>query len=92
MKLEVKTYKGMTLGQYMSCEVDGLKFRFTISDYQSIGGYANIIIIDEQTHERFLSYGHITVHGHTFISYWRREYSDNRDNYICTTDLIVKVI
>lgn len=87
-----KTFTGMTIGQYMKVEVDGLIFRFTIADYRSYAGYANIIIIDEQTQERFLSYGKIEIHNHTFISYWRKEYSDNRDNYICTTDLIVDVI
>lgn len=63
------------------------KFRVTVERYESIGGFAEVLVTDLLTHERYQSTGQIQIRGHTIITKWGREYDSVRDNYLCTRDL-----
>ena len=71
---------------------DGEKFRICIETFESFGEYAHVLIEDIATGERYQSDGNIQIRGHTFITKWKTEYDQYRDNYRSTHDLEVFVL
>lgn len=79
-------------GSILDKVIDGVQYSFCIQNFRNNSGYASIMIHDKTNDERYQSYGCIEINGHTFISKWKTEYDRNRDNYICTKDLIIEIL
>ena len=86
-----KTFVQANTASELAVEVDGIRYEFKIENYENIDGYAPIIIHDTYNDERYNSYGYLELNNHIFISRWKREYADYRDNWICSKDLIIEI-
>lgn len=76
-------------GTIFKTTVDGIEYQFFLTSYENIDGYAKIMIHDITNDERYLSEGYFELNNHVFISKWKAEYSDYRDNWICSKDLVI---
>ena len=87
-----KTFVSANMANQMEAEVDGIKYEFRLEKFENIDGYAPMLIKDLTNEEVYHSYGYLELNGHIFISKWTKEYSDYRNNWVCTQDLIVEII
>lgn len=76
-------------GSEFKATFDGIDYEFKLTNYENIDGYATIIIVDKTNDERYLSHGYLEINNHVIISKWKQEYSDYRDNWISSKDLII---
>lgn len=78
-------------GSTFEAEFKGISYEFKLTSYENIDGYARIIVIDKTNDERYISNGYLEINNHIIISKWKREYSDYRDNWICSRDLVITI-
>ena len=75
----------------VTCTIDGIKYDFKIQSYDNVAGYAPVGIKDNSTGIYYQSYGYLELNGHIFVTKWKQEYDDSRENYIRSKELIVEV-
>lgn len=68
----------------------GVVYEIHIESYENVDGYARCIVYDKTNDERYHTTGYIELNNHVIITKWKREYDYTRDNWICSTDLIVE--
>ena len=78
-------------GSIFQATCDGIEYEFKITSYENVSEYAKILVIDKTHNERYLSNGFIELNNHIITSKWKKEYSYERENWICTKDLIVTI-
>lgn len=78
-------------GSEFNIEYGGINYSFKLTTYENVDGYAKILILDKTHDERYLSDGYFEINNHIIISKWKREYSYDRENWICSKDLIISI-
>ena len=78
-------------GKDYEVTIDNKIYDIKLTSYENVDGYAKILVIDRDTEERYLSNGYIEINNRVIISKWKREYSLERENWICTRDLVLYV-
>lgn len=78
-------------GTPVGATVDGIDYEFKFVSYQNAGGYAPVLIVDKTNEESYYSNGCITINHHIFLSQWGIEFSDYRDNFVCTREMNITI-
>lgn len=86
-----KTYVDARFLEDMSISCEGITYKIRIESFDSNGGYAPCIILDTSSGERYYSTGYIVINNHVIITKWKKEYDYDRENWICSKDLIVSI-
>ena len=89
----MKTFVSVSPGEITKITLDNnVTYKIIVESYSNTDGYAPVIITNMKNQTVYQSNGYIEIDGHVFITKWKREYSDYRDNYIYGSDLIVNII
>ena len=79
-------------GSNATFKVDNIEYEVYISDRSNVAGYANVVVKDGKTGEKFYCNGILEINDHQFTFKWKDEYNNNRDNWVCGSTLLVYVI
>jgi hypothetical protein len=75
----------------MQVEAYGVTYLFRIENFENVDGYARCLIYDATNDERYHTEGYIELNNHIIITKWKREYDSNRENFICSHDLLIEI-